>query len=368
LHQQNIVYTIFCLLSTFFLYFFLWVCYDVKQVFSIISKKGEFSMKKKTPNIVALVVAFAMLAVLLTACGGREDDADFHIGILQHFEHPALNAARDGFMNELEERGLSVRFTPFTAAGDLTTSAQMAEQLVGMNPDLLLGISTPSTRSLQAATSTTPIVFTAVTDPVAAEFVQTAERPGTNLTGMSDLLPIIEQIRFLQRLFPNAETVGIIYNSGEENSVIQANMAADAMRELGLTYIRATVTGTHDVAQITESIVRQVDVIFTPTCNTMAEAMTTAVMSAADAGIAIVAGDSGSVVRGALATEGIDYYLLGRQAAAMAAQILLGEAVPQEMSVLWQDTREITINMATARHLGIEIPADILATATLVEE
>jgi len=328
---------------------------------------------KKLTKVIALIMVGAMFAVSLSACGDRGNEAGaegetIHIGILQHFEHPALNAARDGFMNELRERGFNVNFTPFNAVGDLTTSAQMAEQLVSMNPDLLLGISTPSTRSLQFATSTIPIVFTAVTDPVAAEFVQSAERPDTNLTGMSDLLPIIEQIRFLQRLFPEAQTIGIMYNSGEENSVIQANMAAAAMTELGLNYIRATVTGTHDVPQITEHIVGQIDVIFTPTCNTMAEAMTTAVMTAANSGVAIIAGDSGSVQNGALATEGIDYYLLGRQAAQMAAAILNGESVPQEMPIQWQDTREITINMLTARYLGIDIPADILANATLIEE
>ena len=328
-------------------------------------------MKKLFCKIVAMVIAVAMLALLSIGCGTDDFDG-YTVGILQHFEHPALNAARDGFINGLADEGFidgrNIRFTRYNATGDIGTSDAMAARLVEANSDLILGISTPSTRSLMHATRDIPIVFTAVTDPLAAGFVEDVVTPNTNLTGMSDLLPIIEQFRFLTRILPNAQTVGIMYNSGEENSVIQANMAADAARELGLTYIRASVTGTHDVAQIAASIVGDVDVIFTPTCNTMAEAMTTAVMVAGDAGVPIIAGDSGSVSRGALATEGIDYYLLGRQTAVMAAKILRGESRPQEMPVQWQDTREISINIATAEHLGIEIPADILAVATILGE
>ena len=331
-------------------------------------------MKKTFTKIMAAIVATTMLAVPLTGCRGNDDWEGYTVGILQHFEHLALDAARDGFISGLADEGFiegeNIRFFRENAIGDHANSAAMATRLVELNPDLLLGISTPSTHALRNATSDIPVVFTAITNPLGAGFVESVERPNTNSTGMSDLVPIIRQFEFMLTILPGTETVAIIYNSGEPNSVVQAEMAVDAARELGLTLIRRTVTSTHDVAQVVTDVAGQVDVIFTPTCNTMAAAMTTAAMSAANAGVPIIAGDSGSVVNGALATYGIDYYDLGRQTAVMAAQILRGETSPQYMPVQWPDAdrKEIFINLATTQHLGIEISEEILAVANIVVE
>ena len=303
---------------------------------------------------------------------------DFTVAVLQIREHPALNAAREGFINGLAEEGFvegsNIRFNVLNPHGDMSVANQMAQQIVDQQPDLVLSIATPSSQALRAATreitNPPPVVITAVTDPLAAGLIDSFERPNTNFTGTSDLTPVENQFILLQRLLPDVQTVGIMYNAGEINSVIQADMAAAAARDLGLAYIRATVTGTVDVAQVAEALVGQVDVVYTPTCNTMAEAMSLLVMIAAEsANIPVIAGERGGVVLGALATEGIDYYQLGRQTAVMAAEILRGEAQPQDMPIQWQDIERTNtvINITTAERLGITIPEDILAEAEVLE-
>ena len=323
-------------------------------------------------------IAIAVLAVAITGCDSSGNDSDMtEVSILQIREHPALNAARDGFINGLADEGFiegeNISFTTLNPHGDISVANQMAQQIVDSEPDLILSIATPASQALRAATrelsSQPPVVITAVTDPYAAGLIYSFERPGTNFTGTSDLTPVENQFLLLQRLLPHAGTVGIMYNAGEINSVIQADMAANAARELGLNYIRATVTGTVDVAQVAEALVGDVDVVYTPTCNTIAEAMSLLVMIAAEsAGIPVIAGERGGVALGALATEGIDYYQLGRQTATMAAEILRGEINPEDMPIQWQDMARTNtvINMTTAELLGIDIPDDILADADII--
>jgi putative ABC transport system substrate-binding protein len=195
------------------------------------------------------------------------------------------------------------------------------------------------------------------------------EAPGTNLTGMTDFYPLSYLFAFMQRLLPDVKTVGIIYNSGEQNSVVQADRAAAELTARNLAYVRMSVTGTADVAQVAEALAGRVDVIYSPTCNTIAAAMPIVSEAAAAQGIAVLAADVGSVRSGALATEGIDYRQLGIQTGIMAAQILRGEAQPQTMPVQSQDPANtgVFINKAMADRLQIVIPEDIYEKATFVE-
>jgi len=293
------------------------------------------------------------------------------IGMLQIIDHPALDAARNGFINGLAEEGwvegVNVTYMHFNAQGDQSNAHAMAQQIVDTPADLILGIATPTSQALANATDTIPIVITAVTDPLRAGLVESFERPNTNVTGTSDLTPVTQQFTLLTNLLPEAQVVGIMFNAGEVNSQIQADMAMDAARALGLDYIQGVVTSTADVAQVAESIIEQVDVIYIPTCNTIAAAYTTVIRIAEDMGIPVIVGEEAGLPQGALATEGINYYNLGRQTAVMAGQILRGEAVPQEMPIQWQAYTTLTINTAAAERLGITIPDDLLATANIVE-
>jgi len=320
-------------------------------------------------KILALILTFALASTLLIGCGSS-DDTEYHVGILQVMDHPALNAATEGFISGLADEGFvrGENLTITTNIGGGTDADQMAAEMVASGMDLMLGNSTGSSQALQRATRDIPIVFTSVTNPLGSGLVIDNDAPGTNLTGMSDRPNFGEQVEFLRRIFPDAQTVGIIYNSGEVNSVYQADIFERYLTSFGITVIRYTVTGTADVAGHTTSLAQRVDVILTPTCNTMAAAMATAVNSAAAAGVAIIAGDSGSVSNGALATYGINYYMLGRQAAAIAAQILRGEIEPETTPVQWQETLQIYVNASTAAHLGINIPDDVMAAAIVFGE
>ena len=333
-------------------------------------------------KVIVLLLIIAVVVVGFIGCqqgwfggegGGEQNDDLTLISIAQIMSHPALDAAREGFKAQLAELGFvegeNVRFTEFNAQGDQGTLASIATQIVDNNPALILSIATPTSQALSNETDTIPIVITAVTNPLLVG-VESLERPGTNVTGVSDLTPVVAQFELMMEILPGTQTVAIMYNAGEANSVYQADMAAAAARELGLTYRRATVTGTHDIAQVAESIVGQVDVIYVPTCNTIATAYATLITVADAANVPVIVGESAGVTAGALATSGIDYYELGRQTAVMAAQILRGEATPATMPIQWQDTDKTTttINITTANQLGIEIPESILAVATIIED
>ena len=331
-------------------------------------------MKKQV--ILAAITAFILV---LTGCAGTNqgpgtaqpaDTPAISIGMLQIIDHPALDAARNGFISGLADEGWiegeNVTFHPYNAQGDMSNAHAMSQHIIDLGVDLILGIATPTSQSLANATDTIPIVITAVTDPLAAGLVESFERPNTNVTGTSDLTPVDKQFALLTRLLPEARVVGIMYNAGEVNSQIQADMAMEQARILGLEYVQGVAPSTADVAQVLESIIDRVDVIYIPTCNTMAAAYTTIIMLAEERSIPVIAGEENAIPQGALATEGINYYNLGRQTAVMAAQILRGEATPQEMPIQWQEDTTLTINIAAAERFGIDIPEDLLEKAVIV--
>jgi putative ABC transport system substrate-binding protein len=169
-------------------------------------------------------------------------------------------------------------------------------------------------------------------------------------------------------LWPETEVIGMLYNAGENNSVIQANMAQEAADALGVTLDRMSVAVAGDLLQATEILAGRVDIIYTPTCNLVAAGMVSVVRAAEEAMVAVVAGDAGSVENGALITYGIDYYLLGRQTAVMAAQILRGEAQPQDMPIQSQTEYHFAVNISSAEILGITLPDDILSVARIFED
>ena len=326
-------------------------------------------MKKTIILTLAAVMLFLFAGCGNDAGGGSADHIT--IGTLQIISHPALYDARQGFIDGLAEHGWvegeNVTFHFFNAQGDMSNANTMAQHIVELNVDMILGIATPTSQALANATDTIPIVITAVTDPLTAGLIEDFVRPNTNVTGTSDLTPVAQQFTLLTQLLPEARVVGIMYNSGEVNSAIQANMAREQVALLGLEYLPGVAPSTADVASVMESIIDRVDVIYIPTCNTMAAAYTTIVMIAEERGVPVIAGEEGALPQGALATDGINYYLLGRQTADMAAPILRGEATPQETPIEWQATTTRTINISAAERLGIVIPDDILAASVIVE-
>ncbi len=305
----------------------------------------------------------------LAACGesnnaSEGNDGSKTVGVLQLVEHGSLNAAYEGFKEGLAEAGytegenLMIEYQNAQNSQDNLKS--MSERLVNANPDLLLGIATPAAVSLANETTDTPIVVTAVTDLVGAKLADSNEEPGRNITGTSDMVPIEQQINLLLSIVPDAKTIGIMYNAGEANSKIQADLAEEALKAAGVDVKVLTANTTNDVQQVTTSLAKDVDGIYIPTDNTFASAAAIVGEVAKETNTPIVAGSVEQVDDGALATYGIDYKSLGIQTGKLAAKILDGDAEPATTPVETAENLELVVNEEMAAALGID-PASITA-------
>lgn len=309
----------------------------------------------------------AVLAVLVLAFSSLA--APLRVGVTQIVEHPALDAARQGFIDRLAElgyeEGTDVVYDIQSAQGDFGTALTIAQKFAADGVDLVLAIATQAAQAAAQVLRDTPILITAVTDPVAAELVDSIERPGTNVTGTSDLTPVRAQLELLTMLAPSARRVGVIYNAGEVNSVVQVNLAKAAAADLGLEVVEATAANSSEVLSAAQSLVGRVDALYVPTDNTVVSAIESVVLVAERARLPLIAGEDLSVEQGALATVGIDYYQLGRQTADMALRVLQGEN-PAEMSIEYQNEINLVVNLSAAQRMGVTIPEDLLANAARV--
>lgn len=310
------------------------------------------------------VLGIGLASLALVACGNEEaaTDTNTHeetvsVGILQFMEHNSLQAARDGFVEELEASNITVEFEDMNAQGDQSNLQSMSEQLTSNN-DMILAIATPAAQSLATVEQEKPILFTAVTDPGDAGLVESNEAPGMNLTGTSDMVPIEEQIALLLSIVRDAETIGIAYNSSEPNSKIQADLAVAELEAQGVEAIVQTVTTTNDVQTTLTSLAQAVDGIYLPTDNTMASTMAIIGEIAVEYQLPVVAGAGAMVEDGGLATYGINYKDLGRQTARLALRILQDGENPADISIETSDNLELIINEEMAEALGID-PASI---------
>lgn len=317
-------------------------------------------MEKKLLKKVSALALIGLTGIGLAACGSEESasgEESLNIGILQFMDHNSLTAAQEGFVSELEEAGYvegeNLTIELMNAQGDQSNLRSMSEQLAKDN-DLMLAIATPAAQSLATVEQEAPILFTAVTDPADAGLVDSIEQPGRNLTGTSDMVPIEEQIQLLLSIEPDMETVGIIYNSSEPNSEIQANLAIETLEAAGVTAQVATVTTTNDVQQTATSLAQDVDALYIPTDNTLSSTAATVGKIAVEYDLPIVAGSIDHVKEGGLATYGIDYESLGRQTAQMAIEIIENDLSPSEMPVQTSNQLELFVNEDMADALGID--------------
>lgn len=327
---------------------------------------------KRFKKVLSILSVTILMACLLSACTTDSSNADaFKIGVIQLVEHPALDAAYEGFVEGLEEAGL-VEGEDFVidyqvAQGDKSSCQTIANKLVSDNCDLILAIATDAAQSTANATSTIPILVTAVTDPLDAGLVESNELPGTNVSGTSDLTPVKDQMELLQQIVPDCEKVALLYNSGESNSVFQINMAKEKLDELGIAYQDATVSQSSEIQQVVESLNGKVDAIYTPTDNLIASGMATVAMVANDAKIPVITGEEGMCVKGGLATYGINYKDLGKLTATQAVEIIKDGKNPADMPIQYLTNFDLIINEDTVAALDITIPSDILNKATLIK-
>jgi len=293
---------------------------------------------------------------MLSVCGWGEEK--IKIGIVQIIDHPALNNVRDGVIDALLEvygyiPGENIEYDIQSAQGDMPTANTIAQKFVSEKVDLIVSIATPASQAAVNATREIPVVFSAVTDPVSAGLVSSLEKPGGNVTGVSDMVPVDRQMYLIKFLFPDAKKVGNLYNAGEVNSVVTNDMAKEACAELGMEILEATVATTADVSMAARSLVGKVDAIYVATDNTVISALDTVAKVCEDNKIPLFLADPTTVSQGALLALGFDYYLHGRQTADLVARILQGES-PGEIPVEFARKLKLLFNPRTVEVLGLD--------------
>lgn len=311
----------------------------------------------------------ATSALVLAGCtGGSDDDAaggggeSYTIGINQLVQHPALDAATAGFKEAFADAGVEVEFNEQNANGEQATALTIAQQFAADDLDLALAVATPAAQAMAQNIINIPLLFTAVTDPVSAELVDSMEEPGANVTGTSDAAPIDEQLELLKEIVPDAERVGIVYASGEVNSQVQVDQAEEAAGPLDLEIVTQTVTTVNEIQQAVEAL-GDVDAIYVPTDNMVVSGIAALVQVAESKQIPVIAAEEGTVLGGAVATLGIDYTELGRQTGEMALRILRDGEDPATMPVETAAEFTYVVNEDAAERQGVTIPEDILAEA-----
>lgn len=310
----------------------------------------------------------AMVSAALTGCGeDKKAEAPKTIGIVQLVEHDALDAANRGITDALKERGVTMEIDRQNAQADQSNLRNIAQRFVSHNYPLIFAIATPAAQTVANATSTTPIVATAVTDFAVAKLVQDNNKPGTNVTGSSDMNPIAAQTELLLKLVPNAKTVGTIYNSSEINSQLQIDILRKELEKHGVALAEATISSVNDIQQAAQSLVGKVDVMYVPTDNVVASSMPTLYRVTQAAKLAVVAGEAGMVRSGATATVAVDYYNLGKIAGNMGADILEGKAKPQDMPIRYQTEFKVVLNEPVVKELGLTVPEDVAKNVTWVK-
>lgn len=289
------------------------------------------------------------------------------VAITAIVEHPALDATRDGVIAALKEagfvpgQGLKVDYQ--SAQGNPATAAQIARQFVGQKPDVIVPISTPSAQAVAAATRDVPVVFTAVTDPLGAQLVRSMEKPGANITGLSDMAPVGAHVDLIREIVPAAKRLGVVYNPGEPNSVTMVKVLKDEAAKKGLSVVEAAANKSADVQTAARSLVGKADAIYVPLDNTVVSALEALTAVGAQAKLPVFSADTDSVARGTVASVGFDYFQVGKQTGAVVARVLKGEK-PGDIPVALAAGTDLFVNLKAAAAMGVTIPDAVAKRAT----
>ena len=334
-----------------------------------------FSLKNSKVKALAAGLMLT-LALGVMGCGGDKKEAPkkaekVNVGIVQLVEHAALDAANKGFVEGLASKGYkegqNIAYDRQNEQADQSNLQNIAHRFVNNKVNLICAIATPAAQTVANVTSDIPIVATAVTDYKTAKLVKDNAKPGTNVTGTTDMNPVEQQLDLLLKLVPNAKSVGTIYCSSEVNSQLQIEILKKAAAAKGVTVKEATVSNVNDIQQAARSLVGKVQAIYVPTDNVLASAMPTLVSVTEEAKLPVICGEGGMVKAGGVATLGVDYYKLGFQAGEMAADILSGKSKPADMAIQAQKEFKAMVNLKEAEKIGLKVPEDVLKGAELVK-
>ena len=338
-------------------------------------------MKGSTKMLGVVLAGFLALA----GCGSEETDSTSKdstggssakdqvvVGITQYAPHTSLDAATEGFKKALEDEGFkegdNLKFDFQNAQGEQSNTATIAQNLVGSKVDLIFANATPSAMAALNATSEIPIIFTSVTDPVGAGLVEAFDKPGENITGTTDNHPDATKttIDFITGEM-GAKKIGVIYNSGEQNSVVQVEQVKEFAEQGGAELVEVSVSTTAEVNQAAQSLVGRVDAIYIPTDNTAVQALDSIIAVANEEDIPLFVGELDSMKAGGFAASGFEYYDIGYQSGLMAAAILKGEKKASEIPVELPNSLQLFINKKAAEEQGIEIKPEWEELADIYE-
>ena len=328
-------------------------------------------MKKK---MVTVLLTAAMVTAMAAGCGkscdsGSGKKESYTIGIEQFAEHGSLDNCREGFLKGLEDEGikegdnLTVKYK--NAAADMGTAKQISDSLVSDKVDLVCAIATPSAQSAYNAAmkADIPVIYTAVTDPVAAELADKDGKPVGEVTGTSDKLPVEEQLKMIREMLPDAKKIGIMYTTSEANSVSAIEEYKSLVKKYDFELVEKGITTTADVSLAADDLLSKVDCITNLTDNTVVASLPTILDKANEKKIPVFGSEIEQVKIGCLAAEGIDYIALGKQTGKMTAKVLKGEAKASEQNFETITEPGFYVNNKVAENLGITVPDDLANNA-----
>ncbi|QUB97766.1 ABC transporter substrate-binding protein [Leptotrichia sp. oral taxon 221] len=320
-----------------------------------------------------ILTLLSLMTLMILSCGNgntsqekKSDSAStggskkYRIGITQIVAHPALDSAREGFKAAFKEAGIDADFDEKNANGEAATANLIANSFVSSKVDLIYSIATSTTQAAAQSTNTIPVVFSAITDPESAGILK------NNVTGVSDRVDIKQQLQLLLKLDSKIKKVGVIYNSSEQNSKVQVDDLKAAAKELGIEVVEKSVIQASEIPQAADALTRESDAIYLPTDNLVASVVNLLTDKATAAKKIVFGAESAHVKGGALITQGIDYYEMGKQAGKIAIDILKNGKKPSEIKYQRMSLNDIVVNGKTMAALGITLPEDIKSKAKII--
>ena len=320
-----------------------------------------------------LLILFSALTLMILSCGnsGSENGSKgsgtekslqkYKIGITQIASHPALDNARKGFKDAFKEAGIDADFDEKNANGETANANLIANNFVSSKVDLIYAIATNAAQPAAQSTNDIPVVFAAITDPKTAGILK------KNVTGVSDRMDVKQQLQLLMKLDKNIKSVGVIFNSSEQNSKIQVEDLKKAAQELGITIVEKSVVQANEIPQAVDNLVREADALYLPTDNLVASVVSLITDKATSAKKIVFGAEEAHVKGGALITQGVSYYEIGKEAGKIAIDILKNGKKPSEIQFKTMPLNEIVINEKTLTAIGISLPEEIKSKAKMIQ-